>query len=508
MRSTCGKIRWGSALGVYLAEGRLTLTRAAMTPLGVRATDSTSAPVGEGGPAPILKQWLESNLTPRQRRAIPVCVGLGAEQTFFTTRTFEDDGQEQAPSVESLLASAGSASFDAANAAADYMMAKFAGTSTYSIAACQRKLAEDLLGAMTQAGITKCRLELAPWGLMELMRRRAKTPHGWKVRVRVVLGKEGGLAVLESGDRPLFWRRFGLAKDQEPINIASAVRHLEVHASQKLPPRKIAGVIVQGEVGDGLVEALRGQLNMEVIAAGGEAHDDSTYGLALAVRARKPRPDGIDMFRPLRPPPTIKQMFPRKTAALMVVLVAGMGLFLWDKASELEDDCRMVKRQNAGYKWAANVKTPDIENERKQLTDEVAAVQKFLATRIVWADYLRDLPTRLPPNSCFTMVAGTSEMQDMSGGSVQKKSNKSLTVRGMARFADRSSAPKEIDAFLESLRAVDILKRDFPLVNMAEIKWRKDVIGDIALFTIIAMPKQKPGAAVEAEPKEKARHGG
>ncbi|MCE5325311.1 MAG: hypothetical protein LLG01_02740, partial [Planctomycetaceae bacterium] len=80
-----------------------------------------------------------------------------------------------------------------------------------------------------------------------------------------------------------------------------------------------------------------------------------------------------------------------------------------------------------------------------------------------------------------------------------RKANQSLTLRGMARFADRGSAPREIDQFLDSLRGVAILKRDFPRLNLVEIKWRKDAASDIALFTILGLPKEKRAAGAAKE---------
>jgi len=70
---------------------------------------------------------------------------------------------------------------------------------------------------------------------------------------------------------------------------------------------------------------------------------------------------------------------------------------------------------------------------------------------------------------------------------------------GMVRFSDRGGAPKEIDAFLESLRGAELLKRTFPIVNLAEIKWRKDAAADIALFTIIATPVEKAPKSKDEE---------
>ena len=137
------------------------------------------------------------------------------------------------------------------------------------------------------------------------------------------------------------------------------------------------------------------------------------------------------------------------------------------------------------------------------LSAEVGAVQKFVGSRTIWSDYLRDLPTRLPGNACLSDVWATNELKE-TGKKVQRKISKTLTLRGMARFTDRGSAPREIDTFLDSLRNVELLRRDFPLVELAEIKWRRDGTTEVALFTIIASPKDKKGLTAVNEDEEPA----
>jgi hypothetical protein len=39
----------------------------------------------------------------------------------------------------------------------------------------------------------------------------------------------------------------------------------------------------------------------------------------------------------------------------------------------------------------------------------------------------------------------------------------------------------------------------FPVVNLAEIKWRKDPTADIAIFTIIATPAAKSAGSKEED---------
>jgi hypothetical protein len=496
MPSASAKSGWGRALGVYLAEGHLTLTEVVTTLVGRKVEPACRVPIGEGGPGKALGEWLASRLTPRQRRHLSVCVGLAAEQTFFTTRTF-DQGSEEAPTAARLLAGSGG-SLDAANAAADYVRCKLHHATVYSVAACRRSLAEELSQALKEAGVEKARLEPAPNALLEVADRSAKPPRAWKVFVRVLMGKDGGLSILVINGRPMLWRRFALTKNQEAVSIASAVRHLEVHALGNLGIRGVSGIFVQGNMEDSLADRLRQEVAAEVMAAPGPEKDAAAYSLALALSARKKQSDRIDLFKAIRPPPTLSEMFSRKLAVGMAMAAAAMALVMWYTLTNLEGEHQGVCTQNASYKWAHSVRTDVINGERKSLSDEVSAVQQFLGTRAIWSNYLRDLPTRLPSNSCLQSLNGQYELKSTGKNSTQRV-NRSLVMCGMVRFSDRGGAPKEIDAFLESLRGAELLKRTFPIVNLAEIKWRKDAAADIALFTIIATPVEKAPKSKDEE---------
>jgi hypothetical protein len=262
----------------------------------------------------------------------------------------------------------------------------------------------------------------------------------------------------------------------------------------------VTGICVQGKIEPSLVEQLRQEVTAEVVAAPGAEPDETTYSLALALSARRKELDRIDLFKAIRPPPTMAKMFPWHLAAGMLLAAGVLATVLWYALADLDGQYRHLCSQNASYTWAKGVRTDAIDRERKSLSDEVTAVGRFLGTRVIWSNYLRDLPTRLPSNSCLQSLAGSYEMKK-AGKDETQRVNQSLTIRGMARFADRGSAPKEIDAFLESLRTADLLKRMFPVVNLAEIKWRKDPTADIAIFTIIATPAAKSAGSKEEEDK-------
>jgi hypothetical protein len=391
-RITC----WVRAVGVYFAEGRLTITATAWPPFGSRGVAPASVPVEGSSPGKALAAWLESHLSPRQRRRVPVCIGLGAEQTFFTSRAIETP-PEQAPSSEALLSMVGARWIDAADAVADGARLKLGGMPAYSIAACRRELAEDFLHSLKACGAKNARLVPAPWAMLTVGHCKGR-PRSWKLFIQVVLTKSGGLAVLVSHGHPLLWRRF-VSTGQDFAELISAVRHLQVHARQNLAVREIAGIAVLGPMPAAEAEKLTLEIGLTVIARDECQFDEAEYSRLMAACAAQDGHDSLDLLRSLRPPPTLREMFPQKLVIIMAAAITGMGLFFQSTLWGLEGDYRSVKRQNASYNWAAKMRTADIESEKKELQAEVGAVENFLSTRILWSNYLRDLPTRLPRNA-------------------------------------------------------------------------------------------------------------
>ncbi|MCE5277745.1 MAG: hypothetical protein ABFD92_15845 [Planctomycetaceae bacterium] len=491
MKSLKDKMNWAISVGVYLTDAAMTIATVAAGVAGKKASTEQVAFEPQDGPGEALAAWLETNLTPGQRSAASVCVGLGAELMFFTTRVAEAEAQGLAGESGAVAAAA-----DAdADIVSDTLKSKLNGATISTVAACQKTRADQIFQALTRSGIKDYRLAPAPWAAIT-SGEGTKVPRGWKTYIRVLLGPAGGLAALVASGRPLLWRRF--VRGSDPVaNIISAIRNLQVHATVKLGIAELSGAVVQGSEEEGLGEGLEKETALPVVVHRGGGMSDEGYACALAEAARKRTIEWLDMFRTMRPPATLKELFPRKLAIAMLLMAGAIGVYMWNLQSDLETTYASLKRQNASHKWAAKLRTNEIENERKTLETEVQAVRSFLSTRVIWSNYLADLPGRLPPNACLTNITGEYELQ-MSKGKNPRKANQSLTLRGMARFPDRGSAPKEIDQFLESLREVAILKRDFPRLNLVEIKWRKDAASDIALFTILGLPKEKR-AAVAAE---------
>lgn len=483
---------WGHAVGIYLANGRLTMTRVAGTLGGTAVVTRHQQEMDGQSASEALKDLLETQLTVRERKHLAICIGISPEQTFFSTCPEPETEPGGATSSEKLLAACGMGNMGAGGeAAVGFVSKKLRGANFCSVAACRHELAEKLSAAARKAKVEDCRLEPGPWSLLRAA--KGKVPGRWRTAVCVLLGEAGGLAMLLIRGQLVLWRRFALPKGPEARSIASAVRSLQVHALQRLGVGHIDGLAIQGKITRDLADDIAAFLSLATVVISDQSLDADLYSLGLAMSARKPEDKCMDMLQALRRSPSLSKIFPRKLLAVALLLVGAMGLLLWDKSRSLEQEYQFLKQQNASYKWAQDLQTQQIEGESKMLQAEVGAVRKFLSTRIIWSDYLRDLPSRLPPNTYLSNIWALAELKEMGKRKHEKKTNKSLTIRGATRFSDRESAPKEIDAFLESLRNVEILRRDFPIVTLAEIKWKRESGTDTAMFTIIALPRKKKG---------------
>ncbi len=483
-------LSWGHAVGVYLADGRLTMTRVAGTLSGATVVARHQQELNEQSASEALKDLLEKQLTARERRRLPVCIGISPEQTFFSTCPEPETEGNTGVSTGQLLSACGMGDMAAGEqAVVGFVGMKLRGSSVYSVAACRRELAEELCSAAQEAEVQDFRLEPGPWSL--LRGAKGKIPGRWKTAVCVLLAEAGGLAILVIHDQPVLWRRFALPSGPEARSIASAVRSLQVYALQKLGVSRVDGLAIHGEMAQNLADEISSFLSLDTTGISNQGLNADVYSLGLALSAKKSQEKAMDMFQALKPPPSLSKMFPKKLAAFVLLVIGAMGFLLWDKLQSLDQEYQIVRQQNSSSKWARKMKTAEIVKERKTLSGEVSAVENFLATRIIWSDYLRDLPSRLPPNAYLSSVWGFAEFKGMSKRKQRVRSNRSLTMRGVTQFADRESAPIEIDSFLNSLRNVEILRRDFPIVTLAEIKWRREAGKETALFTIIALPKKK-----------------
>jgi len=494
------KLCLGRAIGVYFSGEHVSITDVGITIKGLTTLNQQSFEVADGSLAGTLQEYVKNH----GGRNVPVCLGLKPEQTFFITAGEEYGQQEQVR--DKLLERAGFHSAEErTGVVADYFKLHKVKSHTgqlWSIGVCRKKLAGELYSAIAQAGFKDCLLKPTPWSMSLLSSKLPEKCKGWKVLVQVFLNETGGLAVLVVEKNPVCWKRFG-SQPESVEKMVSAIRGIFIQSAVTFNRPMIDGIVLYGANAEQLSQKLLDDLGIEVVVADGPGFTDSYCSYSLAMSAKAKDSDQFDMFRELRPKPGIMKTFPWKIAAAIVFAAFCMAFTMWQKTSELARNCSSLKRQNSTYKWAVSKRTKVISKERQDLLAETEAVQKFISTRVIWSDYLRDLPTRLPPNVSLSNIWAMCEYRESgkeeAGG--RKKTSRSLSLRGMTLFEKGKASPKEIESFLDSLRKVELLKRDFPQVQLSEIKWRREGRSEVAAFTVLALSKKVSRGGDEKDEK-------
>ena len=504
MANILTKLCFGRAIGVYYCGERVSITDLGITVKGLTTLNQESFEMAGKSLTNILQEYIKNH----GGKNASVCLGLKPEQMFFiTSRTeYQQDGQVR----DKLLDQAGFHSAeDRSTVVADYFRINKTKSSSgplCSIGVCKKQLAAELHSALNAAGFTDYLLKPTPWSMAVFA--SAKLPKkckSWRVFVQIFLNETGGVAVLMLEKHPICWKRFS-STSESVEKMISAIRSIFMQSIVTLSHPMVDGIILQGTNAQQFSGKLYDNLGIEVVVVEGAGFTDSYCGHSLAMSAMAKDVTQFDMFHELRTKPSIIKIFPWKIAAAIVLMICSMGFMMWQRAMEIAEACNSIKKQNLAYNWATSKATPAIADERKKLLSETEAMVKFVSTRIIWTDYLNDLPTRLPPNVSLTNLGAMCEYQE--GGKKEvgdrKKDTKALSMRGFTLFDKGQAATKEIEAFLESLRKVELLQRDLPNVQMAEVKWRREGKSEKAIFTILAAPK----AAKSSEGDAKDAKGG
>jgi hypothetical protein len=176
-------------------------------------------------------------------------------------------------------------------------------------------------------------------------------------------------------------------------------------------------------------------------------------------------------------------------------------MFLIMRSRSVTDALAPVQAEYTKREWLSSKQQAELEKEQKELQRQVEAINKFVSSRIIWTSYTQDISARLPADATLTMFQGLCELETTGKKDGVVKPKKAFTIRATAPIAEDRSTPKEVDLFLTALRSDPLLKRDFPIVELADIKWFQPNVTaqPNALFTVICLPK---GTNAPAKPPD------
>jgi hypothetical protein len=501
------------AIGLHVGDREITLCEVASTLFGpvqisCRTEAYDSEQLGE-----TLGRLLGPLLTERKRRSPPVAVGMPAQRVFFSTRPIRTTHSDPSPQalIHEVLQSPNHSIDDMV---VEVIKAQPNDRKLASIVSCRRKYLATLLEALEAGGVRPFRAEPAPCALLRAAVQAQRNPRKSKTVLRILLGRDQALAIVTAGPLAVLWRYFNLPADEEVKAVCSTVRAIQAQIVPCGIDSPIDAIVLHGR---GELRAkfegadFDNQVQARVLWSTGPELDDRAvaYGLALGCLGQQQN-ESFDLSRSVKARPSLRAIFPWAEVGVQVALLVGMGIFLFVRSHTLQETYAAALAETSERAELVGGQPGDLEKEKKDLEQKVEAVRRFVSSRIIWTSYTHDIASRLPASATLNSFHGLCELEyfgKQKEGVLKPK--KSFVIRAAAPIAQDGSTPKEIDRFLTALRGHPLLKRDFPEVELAEIKWFQPSVtaAPSALFMIVCLPGAGSAAGKAPEPKapEKAK---
>ena len=498
MTSLLAKLSLTRAVGLYLDEKEICASQVASTlrgPVEIASVRVAYAP----DDLPAALRPLLASLAAGRRRAT-VAVGMPASRFFFATRSLRGTDGDASPEVL-LQRALRSPTISVDDLIVDMTRTELGKVPLTTMAACRRKPLTALLAALESCGVRPARVEPGPCALVRAAVLRRGAPWRTKAMLRVFLHARHGLAVIVAGQQPLSWWSFALPPGEERGAIQCAVRTLQTLAKCCGIETPLKTAIIHGRpdldgpLGDADFVA---EIGGRVALCPAPELDGPAMAFGLALGCVKADLRALDLSRTLKPPVSIRQIFPWGEMLFQGGLVFCVGILLAVRAMGLGDAGLAARIENQAHPCLATPRA-DLERQRKELQQKVDAIQRFLETRILWSNYTHDIPAQLPPSARINVMQGYAEMEAVGRRESVGKSKRSLLIQATAPLSSAGAVPHEVDALLDALRSLPLLKRDFPMVELADIRrYRLAGMAPTANFTVICTPGADKGAALPA----------
>jgi hypothetical protein len=377
--------------------------------------------------------------------------------------------------------------------AADVLTSRPDRREVASIAACDRAFLEPLREALDERRFRLVRVEPAPCVLLRLAHQQDRRHRGTKAVVRVFLGETQAIAILATGDQPVVWRAVSLPMADEAAAIVALVRSLTSVAKPCGVERQPDAVVLHGRINlERLVDKdwICQQVGAPLRWLEGPMLDGKQIAFGLASGAVSEEVTGFDLAREHRRQPALRDIFPWREAVLCVAMLLVMAGFLRYRKVQVEAACNTVLTENR-QAAEASVPTNELEREKKDLQARISAVRRFLGGRATWTAYLRELSAALPDSIYLTSFSGDAELEGAKKGKAAAK--RSLVIKGALSLPESGLIPHEVDQVLDTIREHPRITKDFPVVELADLKQfrRLGEDGECAVFTVMCLPKGK-----------------
>ena len=276
--------------------------------------------------------------------------------------------------------------------------------------------------------------------------------------MRVFLGEGRALAVLTAGDQPLIWRASDLPAGAEEKAIASAIGGLAILGKHCGLETECDAVMIHGRPDLGKFPGLlAGESSAQVRTSrhDGPGLDNAAVAFGLALGCH-PSVEAFNLTRTLKRHLSLREVFPIGGTIVHVLILLLSFFFLSRHLQGEKAACRVIESEDRRHDWAVSHDELKLEKEKKDLEQKVDAIQKFLATRIIWSDYTHDIAARISPEVKVVSFVGEGACRSRASGRTRSRRRRASPFgspprsRRGARCRSRSTASSNRSAATRS----------------------------------------------------------
>ncbi len=504
MKSILDKLPHRKSLGLVINERQLVLSMTVITALGATEVERRTLPLGGDSLQEALRKLLEPLASQPRWLKAPVYVGLPALGVFFSSRPIKALLRDAAPQalLHEILQSS---NLNVDDMEVDMLRLQPGKQAVASIVACRKKYLSPILECLADCGLTVARIEPAPCALVRAAQARYRTPRRASVVLRIFVGSDSTLAVLCSPEQPLLWRSFRLQGREMAATILTALRAMGtlcqyVGLQQSIDTLMIHGARDLASLG---IDPARDAPGVRMSAHEGPALDAEELATVLAQSCQNPELETFNLIREVAPPAPVLSMVPIGQIAFQVVVLAAATGLMIDDLRRVETSGTAIEQELTSIDWLKNQPDAKLEAERKELTTRVESAQKYLASRILWTECLREVATRLPPDMVATAIDGQSDFNPAVKDPT--KLRRSFTVALEVPTPVSGAIPPEVNQLLTSLRSSKVLSDYLPTIEMAALRWGTSRATNLpaATFSVVCQPPPKGSAKKRSETPSK-----
>ena len=506
MNATLARVVHRTEIGLSIGEREVAACMMAITPLRRTEVVRAVVPYEPDGLVAAVKEAFAACSKRGDIAGARVTIGLSSLRLFFSTRSILAKNLDASP-LTLLHELIQSSTLVVDDMAVDLIKPREAGQTLASIVSCRKKYLFAVLSALESCGVVPVRAEPSACALVRLASKRHKPPRKAPTLMRVFLGTTQGLAVLlTKSDLPLSWRPFELPEGGESAAILAAIASLRVIGRHCGLQSDLGALMIHGrpdlaEIGTLMASPSLSGWHFQRHESPSLDEGDAALGLTSIPN---PGVESFNLIRSLVGRAKFLEIFPWGQAILLVGLLVTASAFLQHRLANHRSAEAAIRTEDSKYGWAKTLPIETLRAEKKDLEERIESTRSFLATRILWTSYARALAGRLTPELSLVSIQGIFEI-DSPGSKFRPK--RSLVIRLNTPIPRTGTMPPEIDAFLRNLREAPLLKKDFPGVDLADLRWTQNSSQAAnATFSVVCLPVKtappKPQAEAAAKSKD------